>query len=63
VVIAGHIASDNIGLNLFLDQLVKGGVEVQTFSGLDRVSRLPHKASQSKKPAKKPARKAAKKSR
>jgi hypothetical protein len=40
VVIAGHIASDNIGLNLFLDQLEKQGVKCQGFSGYDRFSRL-----------------------
>lgn len=40
VVIAGHIASDNIGLNLFLDHVEKQGVECLAFSGFDRVSRL-----------------------
>lgn len=45
VVIAGHIASDNIGLNLFLDQLVRGGVEVEAFSGLDRFSRIAKSAT------------------
>ena len=40
VVIAGHIASDNIGINLFLDQLEKNGVKTRGFSGLERVSRL-----------------------
>ncbi len=40
VIIAGHIASDNIGLNLFLDQLEKQGVKSQGFSGFDRHSRL-----------------------
>ena len=40
VVIAGHIASDNVGLNLFLDQLEKQGVTSQAFSGFDRFSRL-----------------------
>lgn len=39
VIIAGHSASDNIGLNLFLDQLEKKGVKCLSFSGLDRVSR------------------------
>lgn len=43
VIIAGHIASDNIGINLFLDQLAKKGVESLAFSGLDRVSRLKKK--------------------
>ena len=40
VVVAGHIASDNIGINLFLDQLEKQGIKCQEFSGLDRFSRL-----------------------
>lgn len=40
VVIAGHIASDNVGLNLFLDQLEKQGMTSQAFSGFDRYSRL-----------------------
>ncbi|MBK5093243.1 MAG: NGG1p interacting factor NIF3 [Actinobacteria bacterium] len=40
VVAAGHIPSDNIGLNLFLDQLEKQGVKTRGFSGLQRVSRL-----------------------
>lgn len=39
VVIAGHMASDSIGINLFLDQLEKQGVKVKVFSGLLRVSR------------------------
>lgn len=40
VVIAGHIASDSIGLNLFLDKLEKKGVAVSAFSGLIRVRRI-----------------------
>lgn len=39
VIFAGHIASDNIGLNLFLDQLEAKGVEIVPASGLIRVSR------------------------
>lgn len=39
VIIAGHIASDSIGLNLFLDKLEKKGVNVTAFSGLIRVKR------------------------
>lgn len=38
-VIAGHIASDSIGINLFLDQLEKEGIEIVPTSGLIRVSR------------------------
>lgn len=40
VIIAGHIASDNIGVNLFLDQLEKKGVKAKGFSGFKRFSRL-----------------------
>lgn len=40
IVIADHMASDSLGLNLFLDQLEKQGVEVMTTSGLIRVKRF-----------------------
>ncbi|MFH1820607.1 MAG: NGG1p interacting factor NIF3 [Candidatus Nealsonbacteria bacterium] len=40
VVIAGHISSDSLGVNLFLDELEKQGVEIIPCSGLTRVSRL-----------------------
>ena len=39
VVIAGHMASDSIGLNLFLDALKARGVEIIAASGLLRVER------------------------
>lgn len=39
VVIAGHIASDSLGMNLILDQLERRGVEILTCSGLTRVKR------------------------
>lgn len=39
VVIAGHIASDSIGLNLFLDMLETKGIEINSCSGLIRFSR------------------------
>ncbi|MEI6587496.1 MAG: NGG1p interacting factor NIF3 [Candidatus Moraniibacteriota bacterium] len=39
VVIAGHISSDSIGMNLFLDELEKKDVEVVSFAGLIRYSR------------------------
>lgn len=39
IVIAGHIASDSIGMNLFLDQLEKRGLTVYTCSGLVRHKR------------------------
>lgn len=40
VIIAGHIASDSIGLNLFLDALQERGIEIECCSGLIRHSRL-----------------------
>lgn len=40
VVIAGHLSSDSIGMNLFLDELEKRGVEITPCSGLIRVSRV-----------------------
>ena len=39
VVIAGHIASDSLGMNLFLDELVKQGIKVIPCSGLTRFER------------------------
>lgn len=39
VVIAGHISSDSIGINLFLDELEKQGIEIVPCSGLIRISR------------------------
>jgi putative NIF3 family GTP cyclohydrolase 1 type 2 len=39
VVIAGHISSDSIGMNLFLDELEKQGIEIVPFSGLIRIKR------------------------
>lgn len=37
VVIAGHISSDSLGMNLFLDELEKRGIEIVPCSGLIRV--------------------------
>ncbi len=39
VVIAGHISSDSLGMNLFLDELEKKGIEIVPCSGLIRVKR------------------------
>lgn len=39
VIIAGHMSSDSLGMNLFLDELEKKGIEVITCSGLIRYSR------------------------
>jgi len=40
VVIAGHMSSDSLGMNIFLDELEKQGVKVISCSGLIRFSRL-----------------------
>lgn len=40
LVIAGHMSSDSLGMNLFLDELEKSGVEVLPCSGLIRVKRI-----------------------
>ena len=39
VVIAGHMSSDSLGMNLFLDELEKQGIKIIPCSGLIRVSR------------------------
>jgi len=39
VVIAGHISSDSIGMNLILDNLENKGIEIIPFGGLTRFSR------------------------
>ena len=39
VVIAGHMACDSLGMNLFLDELEKKGIEVIPCSGLIRIKR------------------------
>jgi len=39
VVVASHIASDSVGMNLFLDELGKKGIEIIPFGGLIRVKR------------------------
>lgn len=43
VVIAGHISSDSLGMNLFLDELEKKGIEIVPCSGLTRFSRVKKK--------------------
>jgi hypothetical protein len=40
VVISGHIPSDSLGMNLFLDELEKRGIEIISCSGLIRISRV-----------------------
>lgn len=39
VIIAGHMSSDSVGMNLILDELAKQGVEIVTCSGLTRFTR------------------------
>jgi len=43
VIIAGHISSDSLGMNLFLDELEKRGIEIIPCSGLIRRKRLDRK--------------------
>ena len=40
IVIAGHISSDSLGMNLFLDELERQGIEIIPTSGLIRISRV-----------------------
>ena len=40
VIIAGHMASDSLGMNLIIDEFVSKGIEVITCSGLTRFSRV-----------------------
>ncbi|MCX8095139.1 MAG: NGG1p interacting factor NIF3 [Caldisericia bacterium] len=40
LVVAGHMSSDSLGLNLLLDELEKKGIKIETFSGLIRVKRI-----------------------
>ncbi|PIR90398.1 NGG1p interacting factor NIF3 [bacterium (Candidatus Gribaldobacteria) CG07_land_8_20_14_0_80_33_18] len=40
VVIAGHISSDSLGMNIFLDELEKEKIELTPCSGLIRISRV-----------------------
>jgi len=39
VVVAGHISSDSLGMNLFLDELERKGIEIVPLGGLIRISR------------------------
>ena len=39
VVCTGHMSSDSLGMNLFLDELEKKGIEIVPVGGLIRVSR------------------------
>lgn len=39
IVVAGHMSSDSLGINLFLDELEKTGIEIVPCSGFIRISR------------------------
>lgn len=39
-IVAGHMSSDSLGMNLFADELAKRGVEIIAFGGFIRVSRV-----------------------
>lgn len=43
VVVAGHISSDSLGMNLFLDELEKKGIKIIPMGGLIRISRIKKK--------------------
>jgi putative NIF3 family GTP cyclohydrolase 1 type 2 len=43
VIIAGHLSSDSLGMNLILDELEKKGIEIIPCSGLTRFSRIKKK--------------------
>lgn len=40
IVIAGHMSSDSLGMNLLMDELQKQGIEIIACSGFTRVSRI-----------------------
>jgi hypothetical protein len=48
VIIAGHISSDSLGMNLLLDPVEQSGVRLIPVSGFIRVSRVPAKKARSK---------------
>lgn len=39
IIVAGHMSSDSLGVNLFLDEIEKKGIEIIPCSGLIRISR------------------------
>ncbi|MGD0576954.1 MAG: NGG1p interacting factor NIF3, partial [Candidatus Staskawiczbacteria bacterium] len=43
IVIAGHMSSDSLGVNLFMDELEKQGIEIVPCSGFTRFSRVDNK--------------------
>ena len=56
VVIAGHMSSDSLGINLFLDELARNGVQTIATSGLIRVHRDKRGKVTSEEPGALPAR-------
>jgi len=56
VIIAGHMSSDSVGINLFLDELERKGVETIATSGLIRVHRDESGAVTKEEPGALPAR-------
>ncbi|WP_418792224.1 NGG1p interacting factor NIF3 [Phosphitispora sp. TUW77] len=40
VIIAGHMASDSLGMNLIIDEFAKNGIEIISCSGLTRFARI-----------------------
>lgn len=40
IIVAGHMSSDSLGMNIFLDELEKKGIEIIACSGLMRVKRF-----------------------
>jgi putative NIF3 family GTP cyclohydrolase 1 type 2 len=48
VIIAGHIVSDSLGMNLILDRLEEKGVRIMPVSGLVRVSRASKRGTRGK---------------
>jgi len=49
VVVAGHMSSDSLGLNLFLDTIEKKGIEIVPCSGFIRISRVKKKTTAPKR--------------
>lgn len=47
-IVAGHMSSDSIGMNVFLDELEKRGIEIIPCSGLFRVSRVKNSRNKSR---------------
>ncbi|MDD5396852.1 MAG: NGG1p interacting factor NIF3 [Candidatus Moranbacteria bacterium] len=48
VIVAGHLASDSLGMNLFLDELEKKGIEIIPCGGFIRVSRVKNEKNKKK---------------